>query len=310
VQASWSVAAPVEAFDNSSGDFDLSLSSTGHGALAWVQRDGTKDNIWVARVDPAGTWSAPERIDDPNTTDYHPLAATFAQLAMVAWIRESAPGQWSLYASRWDASSWSTPAEAENVPEPIGYPALAYDGASAIALWTKVQDSLPTRLYATRYTAAGGWEPAVAIDNGAAPVMFPFRAGVYRVGVLSDAVAAWKQGSPARLYTSYLGPDELAWSAPVRVDASGQYGVNETSLAVGYRYPRQTAYAWTEVDAGATTYDAYFSPGPGYPILPLEAGAGLSLSPALAVDWDGNTVAAWVQGDGLGEYDFWGRVFD
>jgi hypothetical protein len=126
---------------------DVALDPTGGGAVFWYVREAMQ--LWLSRVSPDGTWSAPERIPSGKAP---PSAAVFLPNGdlLVAWAEGS-----SVVASRKAGATWSAPETLQDGrfdPEGlIGRVALAAnDRGEVLAAWTRYEERSRGSLWTSR----------------------------------------------------------------------------------------------------------------------------------------------------------------
>ncbi|WP_257450792.1 Ig-like domain-containing protein [Archangium lipolyticum] len=193
--------------------------------------------------------------------------------------------------------AWQPPREVRPT-RPGLQPDVALDGqGQALAVWVQGTSSGAFRPFASRSVAYAGWEPARELDT-----VHPGDAEHPAVAVNESGfgVAVWElhDGAQVDLYAAEYTPG-TGWSEP-RLLESGAGPVS--APRVGVDAQGNALVVWRQSDG---TEDSLWATrrvqGGGWssPLL-LEAEAGATSVPALAVEKSGRALAAWLQPDSGG----------
>jgi hypothetical protein len=193
--------------------------------------------------------------------------------------------------------AWQPPREVRPT-RPGLHPDVALDGQGrALAVWVQGTSSGAFRPFASRSTATAGWEPARELDTvHPGDVEHPAVA----VNEAGFGVAVWElhDGAQVDLYAAEYTPG-TGWSEPHLLES----GAGPVSTPrVGVDAQGNALVVWRQSDGTAASLWASRLVGGGgwsSPLL-LEAEAGATSVPALAVERSGRALAAWLQPDSGG----------
>lgn len=296
----WGVAQQIET-DNMHGSLNpaLAVDSGGNFVAAWGHLDGTRVSMRASRYTPAGGWSAPEYIgaDEGGDAEDVRVAADSLGNAIAVW-HQSDGTRTNIWANRYaPASGWGAAQLIEH--DDAGSAAhvqIAVDSADdAIAVWQQSNGAYYD-IWASRYVAGEGWSTPVLLeddDGGAYHPKLAFDAE-------RNAIAVWLQftGTHYNLrstrYTANVGWGTVeviaddgtfdTWSPELAVDAAGN------AIVVWYQSDGTRENIWSTRYTAESGWEA--------PTLIEHDDAGNASIPLIAMDSDGNAIAAWTQLDG------------
>ena len=304
--AAWGAAELIET-DNA-GDADspkIAIDANGNAIAVWNQSDGTRYNIWANYFDGAA-WGTAELIETDNTGNaYYPkIAIDAAGNAIAVWYQFDGT-RYNIWANYFDGAAWGTAEliETDNAGD-AGGPQIAFDAAgNAIAVWYQ-DDGTRENIWAN-YFDGTDWGTAELIETDNAGY-----ASIPQIAfdAAGNAIAVWVQsdGSRRNIWANYF--DGAAWGTAELIetdnagDAGGpQIAVDATGNAIAvWAQDDGTRYnIWANCFDGATW---------GTAELIETDDAGDAWVPQIAVDGDGNAIAAWVQNDGT-RNNIWANYF-
>ena len=297
----WSGAQQV--FDPGSGapsNAHVAMDSTGSAYAIWSDDGGLSDpsacRVRVAQRSPLGSWSTPERVDDPVVglacKAETALTVTAAGAVHVLWTAYEYPTFTNIfYRQRPTGQAWGV-VERVNDGERQVEPFIAADTSGNVyAAFKSYWQARP--LWVDRRPAGGSWgqdQPLVGTDDDASQLE-----GL-SVDALGRLHVAFSKAS-IEMLTVYA---DGTMDAPVLLAAYGgmELGDHGTALAT----PRGDVYAiWGSPDPVPTQVVFQFRSGADQQ--PVETvwsptDWSVSLSAALGLDAAGNAYAAWSVQDG------------
>jgi len=259
------------------------------------------DNTWTFTTRD-GSWGAAELAEAGTDNAASPVIAMDPMgNAMMVWMENNGlltAGR--IWSNRYTPGlGWGTARQidAGSAFLEIGQPCVIVDpNGNAVALWRQSDGpGLPSRIWANRYTAGGGWETALPINTNTGNSMNPQVA----MDVAGNAVAVWVQwgGTDNGVWTNRYEPG-VGWGIPQVLTNTG-----ESSFAtVGMDGNGNAIVVWEQWDG--TRFNQWanrYRAGSGWGTSELiESGDGDARFQQIAVDTDGNAVAAWAQSEGAG----------
>ncbi|MDQ8021661.1 MAG: LysM peptidoglycan-binding domain-containing protein [Moraxellaceae bacterium] len=265
-------------------------------AVGWLQTDGTRNDLHVARYD--GTaWSAAQLVENSTQVAAQPSLAIDIQGNVLALWQQSDGTANSIYSSRFNAISnaWSNPALLESSSTATADPRVAIDGNNnAIAIWRQSSD-----LLARRYIAAtDSWTTQVIVDSRTSAVAAP-ALGIDWEG---NAIAAWVQndGTANSVYASRFNIATGAWSTATLLETSSQSVSSTANTLVVSTYGSNSVVGWLQHDGTRNNlYVARFANNAWEaPALAESSDLGGVAQPSIALDPQGNLTVLWQQTDG------------
>lgn len=272
----------------------VAMSPGGSAIAVWRQ----PSSIWANHYEPGTGWGTAVLIESGSKIADIPQVAMDSSGNAIAVWKQADPvySSNSVYANRYaPGTGWEGAALLEASNSPADKPRIAFDAAgNAIAVWEQWEGAL-WNIFSNRYDSDTGWEGAILIENENVAMAY---SPVVAFDSSGDAMAVWYQ------------QDGVAFSiwANLYVSGTGWEGVMLVKDGlVNYVYPQvamdsggNAIAVWshwdgTRDDLWASRYVA----GTGWGTAEnIETGAGNALSPALAMDSNGNAVAVWHQSEG------------
>jgi hypothetical protein len=251
----------------------------------WVMSFKTRD----------GVWSTPENLEGMGNGGPR-IAFDDAGNAYTVFTRAN-NGRPDLWGRRYLRNGGWQPAEL--VYSDAQGPVIGIDGAgNLIVAW--IHFDATNEVWARRHLAATNtWEPAVMISAPGIPAS-SLDIDVHSSG---DAIVAWQDldGTTTYVRANYYDAG-AGWSTPVTVNPSNRYANRGD---VGFSADGSATLAWAQYDgnAGREIRASRYVPqsGWGMPELISVGLNGTSGDVHVAVDADGDAMAAWVQDNGLEE---------
>jgi hypothetical protein len=278
-------------------------------------------SLWAARRAPAGTWSAPQRLDSAGAAGLQDepeasLAVSANGAAFVVYqhkVQTTGKGVWNpMHVEYAPASGWGTPAPLHMgvAPDQVGgsmFPRVAADSmGNAVCVWTEdvgiqssVDPAFGPQVYAARYS--GQWSTPIRLSSYAVDG-FTQTPDVALDGA-GNAVAAWAANpanSPVRVGGTHFDPGGTGWATEQFVDPAitGANVAGVPRVAFG---AAGTAFAvWQEGISGATiaSYGTTYKASTHTFATATQLDANLSTaldtsSGVVAADGAGNAIAVW-----------------
>jgi Bacterial Ig-like domain len=301
--------APVQIVDTGVDDIYSVAAGSGGSAsviVAWAQTENgfasDATAIYWRRYTPAAGWE-PAQLVAQSTADHSSLSLAMRAdgSGALTWY-ETTSNSNAIMASRFDPGSGWTPAQ--RIDTATGALAAAKvgvsDGGVVIAAWSQVLTGPGGDVFATRYDPANGWS---APEHLSAGFSLPGRSSLSSLAVAADGRAAvtWVQGLTVFPYisSSYYTPGQ-GWTAPERVEN----GAGSSSSAQVVIDHLGTAHAvWEQADSPNTyAHVSRRDPATGAwsaaQSISNSASSEGVFDPAIAIDRNGNVLAAWSLFDG------------
>ncbi len=318
-----------EAIDNGSGAVSspqIAVTADGSAFAIWQQFNGTHNEIWVNRHDPANGWGAANRLVAGSHEFENPAIAVAADGSAIA-VWQQSDGTVDIWANRYDPDSgWGMARRmgASYTWDENPAVAMSNDG-SAIVVWGMyMEGSEELAILAWRYISGSGWaseEETVLyqIEEFAPPAHGLSEAQVLgppRIATAPDgtAIVVWRY----RLLGS-LGGVTLAnryvpgsgWDVPQRIDGTVNVAVESPQIVMGA--DGSAIAVWTQLDGGrSAVWSNRFSPDDGWGSpRKIEAGDGDAGLVQIAMDSGGSAVVVWRQWDtASNRWDLWANRYD
>ena len=150
---SWGTAELIET-DNAGSAYNpqIAFDSNGNALAAWVQNDGTRNNIWVNRFN-GSSWGTAELIETDNAGNAGSpqIAVDSSGNALAVWVQNDGP-RYNIWVNRFNGSSWGTAELIETDNAGSAYnPQIAFDSTgNALAVWDQ-SDGARYNIWANRF---------------------------------------------------------------------------------------------------------------------------------------------------------------
>ncbi len=281
----------------------LSVGPTGAAAVVWREAAGKSIDLWGARRDAAGTWSAPIRLEDEEgkIVGEH-VVVDAAGNAMVVW-EQSQKKEVRLLARAFGPDGSGGNVVVLDRREPPGTLRGVVIGGSpngrVVALWIRGAGQEGS-MTAARFDPRHGWAAAEALESASEGL----GAAEVAVNDAGQAFAAWRNDAAgASLHAARFEPGR-GWSPPMLAARSQFPGRDEHGPIghpeVGMDGRGVAMVVWRELDSVLqNVWGRLHDPARGFgEPLPLEKSDTRNTHrPELAVAGDGSAVAVWQQTD-------------
>jgi hypothetical protein len=288
----WSTPALLETSNAEiSGWYEDSAAAKAgnHAAVAWMQIDGTENNIYLSRF-VGGTWTAPALID---TTSDEALQVDVAVdgngNVSVIWRQMSqVDGEYRINVRRWDNVAQAYGAVAAIDGDGDRQPHIAFDAqGNGFALWGG-------GAYARRFNVTTGqWGPQVQLNVGDIAGWN----GEISVDASGDALAAWMEhdGTTINVYARYYDVSTQSWGDAVLLENSATPAIPERNLSVSL-VNGSGVVTWAQDEPEVNLYAARFADGVWGSATLLDADSSGVDALAAAIDANNNATVLWTQG--------------
>lgn len=279
----------------------VGISATGNAIAIWSEFDGANTNIQYATLPKGGTWSAPINIStfagsNPGSNPTAPqIAVDPAGNAVAIWVE--APGATSTVRSSQLSSggTWTAPVDV-SVPTTTTIsgqtPQIAINSSDyVVAVWQR-SNGVNNITQAATLQFGGSWSAPVDISTPLQDSAVPQVA----IDGSGNAVAVWLNVTTLTIQGATL-PFGGSWTSPVNISAVG--GSGEPMVAMN---PSGYAVAtWERFNGSFFAAQASTMQFGGSWTTPIEISTPGSnaIASDVAVDLNGNAVAAWSQSLGL-----------
>lgn len=290
---SWTVAMLLENNNHAvsfSSENSAASKAGEHAAIAWVQSDGTANNVYLSRL-VSGTWTAPALIDTGADDAEQPDVAIDANgNATVIWRQYSeSAGESRINARRWDNVTQAYGSVLPLDGDGDRQPHIAFDAeGNGFALWgggayvrrfdiTTGQWGAQVQLHGDD----GGWNGEIAVDAS------------------GDALATWVQndGVTSSVYARYYNAGTETWGAAVVIENLSTPVSIDHNLTVSL-VNGAGVVAWIQENATSSdVYAARFASGVWGSATLLETQEENTSELTSHVDASSNATVLWAQGD-------------
>jgi LysM repeat protein len=290
----WSTPALLEASDGLAADDAAASKAGNHAAVAWVQLDGTENNLYLSRF-VGGTWTAPALIDaSSEDAEQVDVAVDANGNASVIWRQYSpADGESRIYVRRWDNTAQVYGAVAAIDGDGDRQPHIAFDAqGNGFALWGG-------GAYARRFNVTTGqWGPQIQLHTSETGAWI----GELAVDAAGNALAAWVQddGTNPSTYGRYYDVTTQSWGPAVPLENSANPVSWDKNITVSL-VDGAGVVAWMqEDDVGgnvieANVHAARLQNGVWGPAAHLDNIWNRSYYVTSAIDADNNASVVWMQ---------------
>ena len=297
---SWSTPALLE-----TSPHEVSLSVDGsaaakageHAAIAWLQSNGTENNVYLSRF-VGGTWTAPALIDaDTDEAQQAGVAIDTNGNATVIWRQYSpAAGEHRIFVRRWDNGAQAYGAVTAIDGDGDRFPRIAFDAqGNGFALWGG-------GAYVRRFNViTGQWGPQMQLHVGDSGGWN----GELAVDAAGNALAAWMEndGTAISTFARYYDVTTQTWSAAVSLENSTNPVSVDRNLTLSL-VDGSGVVAWVQENDRPDVHAARFANGTWGPAALLETRFEIPSQLASGIDADDNATVLWIQADGGGESVF------
>lgn len=264
-----------------------------HGAITWVQSDGSLNHLYLARL-VAGTWTAPVRVDTSNAYgvgDHPEVKVDSSGNVILAWRQNDPTQGFSIFTRRWNNTTQAFGAVARVNVNGERHPRLGMDAAgNAMVLWRG------GGVYAARYS--------VTTDSWTAPVQLSVGGGAGTTGEIAvdangNALASWIEtdATGPSQYARRFDAATLTWGAATALENSSDAVNPDAEVAVSL-VDGNGVVGW--VHANGQLFAARTSSnGTWGAAVNVENRAEAASFPVAAMDGNNNVTLAWIQADGV-----------
>jgi hypothetical protein len=299
-----------ELLETQTGDTQLypqiAVAVNSYAIAAWVQSDGTHDNVWANQYIPGSGWQTAQLIgsDVETLTSLYSVRVSIdpAGNAMAIWQHGG-----DIVADYFLVSSgWQTPETVENKIGTASAPDIGMDAAGhALAVWSQNEGSIKN-IWSNRFDPVSGWGTEASIEStDAGDALFP----QLSVNPDGNAMVLWREDDgagplPKNLYSNYYTPTG-GWEPEVLVETgSGDIGQYQAALDIN----GNTLASWTQSDGtNINAYANHYVAGSGWEGAELiehdDFGDVLFYPPAIVLDDNGNGIVGWTQDDGTPRFN-------
>ncbi len=291
----WSEPLDLSAAGEDAEEPQLAVDPQGRAIVVWGRFDGANLIVQSSERPPGGAWSEPVDLSAAGQNGLEPEVAVDPQgNATAVWWRSDGSHSRVQAAERPAGGAWSEPVDLSAAGQDAEIPQVAVDPqGKATAVWQRTDGSNRIAQAAQRL-AGGAWS---APDDLSAEGQNAFNPQV-AVDPQGNATAVWGRSNGSHFIAQAAErPPGGAWSGPVDLSAPGQ-DAEEPQVAVD---PLGNAIVvWWRSDGSHFRVQAAERPAGGAWGAPedLSAAGQDAEVPRLAVDTQGNAVAAWERSNG------------
>ncbi len=292
----WSAPVDLSATSLDVSEPAVAIDPAGEAVAVWWRYDGSVDVVQAASEVVGGSWSAPTDLSSADFEARDPeVAVDPAGEAVAVWLQYDGTNDIAQAASRPAGGGWSAPTDLSAVGFEAYEPEVAINPAGdATAIWAR-EDGADLIAQAAARPAGGSWGPPTDLSAAGADALEPQVA----IDPAGEAVAAWWRSSlTEQIVQATAKPAGGSWATPTELSVPGQEALRPR-IAID---PVGDAVAIWENYEGAADHvvQASTRPAGGGWATPTDLST-LSHEygrPEVAVDADGDAVAAWEHYDG------------
>jgi PKD domain len=281
----------------------MAVDQQGDAVAVWERSNGSNDVVQASvRPVTAGAWQPPVDLSAAGANTQYATVGSDARGDAVAVWQSYDGTEYTVWAAiRPEATgTWQAPVQLSALGVFTMTPQVAVDPqGDAIVVWTYYDDiDHHFLVQADRRLAGGGWEAPVqlsAFGQGAQNPQVGFDAQ-------GDAVVVWDRydGSHWIVQASRLKAGNPVWEVPINLSAAGE---DATEEQVALDSQGDAIAVWARRDAsGNAIVQASVRPASvgswKLPATNLSAPGESAYYPAVAIDPQGNAVAAWSRASG------------
>jgi hypothetical protein len=278
----------------------IAVDPAGNVFAIWRYRVSTM-SAWANRYTPSGGWGTAQEIDASSSSISVPDIGTDALgNARAVWM-ESTPAGRQLWSNIYTlGAGWGTPVRIGQASSAIDTMVFGMSSAGQAVVLTTVSDTSEEYVMAMHATL-DGWSAPVRIDSDPRPSGASAGQKVV-VDAAGHAFAVWIESytnSPDEIWSSRYS-NESGWSAAERIGVAGD---SAAYLDVAIDKAGNALAVWTSFggqNEPDTIRASRYIVGRGWSTaVAVDGNEGYSVySSRVAIDGDGNAVAAWNHYDG------------
>ncbi len=279
----------------------VAMDAQGNGIAVWYQHDGTRYNAWANVYDAATGWGAATLLETDNAGHaFLPrVAMDDAGNGIAVWFQSDGT-RFNTWASVYDPTTgWGTATliETDNTGN-AQWPRVAMNGnGDAVAVWYQ-SDGLRDNVWANVYDPTTGWGAATLIEtDNAGSAILPYVA----MDSSGNAAAVWYQWDGLRYNVMANHYDPAAgWGTAAAIETDNSGGAQNPR--VGFDGNGNALAVWQQSDGSrvniwSNRYDAVAGTWGTAALIETDNSGGAA-DPVIAVDANGNAMAAWSHYDG------------
>jgi PKD domain len=294
----WEPAVELSASGEDAEEPAVSVDPAGDAVAVWTRSDGSDDIVQAVTRPAGGVWQSTVDLSATGSNASRPhVTLDAAGDAVAVWERFNGANEIVQAAGRQAGGTWQAPTNLSEASEDAEEPAVSVDPAGdAVAVWWRYDGSNEIIQAASR-PAGGTWQGPTNLSAPGDGAIEPHVA----VDPAGDAVAVW---------TRYDGSDYIVqsasraaggtWGAPADLSTMGQ---DAGHAEVGVDAAGDAVAVWERFDGSNFVVQAASRAAGGAWGQPqdLSAPGRNAEEPAVAVDSQGDAVAAWERNDGSEE---------
>jgi PKD domain len=281
----WQAPTDISVAGRDAADAQVAIDPQGNAVATW-QRMNTTSLVIQASVRPAGgTWGAPVDLSVPGWHAFGARVAMDAQgTAVLVWQRFDGAFSVIQSAVRPAGGSWQPTVNVSATGRDATAPAIAINPQGvAAAVWQRT-DGTNVLIQGAMRPAGGSWQAPADISAAGSDAATPQVA----VDPSGTAVAVWDR---QKIVQSAVRPAGGAWQAPA-------------NLSIGCQLPTNPQVAVSPQGAAGAIWSCLVGSSPAVQTARRAAGAawesaitlapsGSAITPQIAFDPNGNTIAMW-----------------
>lgn len=291
----WSTAVLLETSNNAvatAADSVVTSTDGTRSVVAWLQTNGTANDVYVARWD-GTSWAAAQLVDSGTAAGAQPSISihdTASGTILVTWQQSDGTAN-SIYVNGWTGASWSGATLIESSSTAASLPVVRGDNqGNAIFAWAQGND-----IKVRRYNdSTGTLEAEIVLDSRTNNVSTPALAVDRDTG---NAIVAWVQsnGSANSTYARRYTASTNTWSAAVLLETTNVAVSTTANSLVAAISGDRIAVAWLQTnDLYASLWDGSSWSGATL----IESASANAAQPSITIDPAGNVGLWWQQSDG------------
>ena len=288
---SWQAPVNLSEAGENAGEPEVAVDAHGDAVAVWERSDGSSVIVQGASRPAGGSWQTPVKLSEAGQDGFAPQVALDPQDDAVAvWACFNGSNVIVQGASRPAGGSWQTPVNLSEAGQEAFTPQVAVDAqGDAVAVWQR-----SFIVQGTSRPAGGSWQTPINLSEAGQEAFSP-QVAVDRQG---DAVAVWERAHEPVQGASK--PAAGSWQTPVNLTEAGEesFAPKVAVDALG-----DAVAVWDRFDGSNDIVQGVSKLSGGSwqtPVNLSEAGQHAG-EPQVAVDAQGDAVAAWPRSYGTNE---------
>lgn len=298
--ANWSAPVNLSVPGANAFQAQVAIDSAGRDIAVWSRFDGNHYVIQSSTKDDSGFWSTPATISMAGADAFFPQVVTDQRgNAIAIWARKSSTNIVIQSASKALKRGWSAPVDisAHDITgNDAAFPQIiCNNNGDAYAVWQQYNGVRNDVIISTRDVGRGVWSAPTVLSTSEAPGLGDTRPKI-AVDQTGNMIVVWNN-SDVGAVQSVVKQKGQRWTQPVNISGVGSY-VSDAQVKMDMK--GNAIAVWTRSDGNNMIVQTSGKPLAGNWSTPINMSSPGedAVFPCLAVNNDGNAIAAWQRFDG------------